>query len=95
MRNRGVAADDQPRSAIATQPTPTSPAPVYTVYMDPTTMDRLLAELTADELAAASEYLHLFIRSSTMPPNEADEWCRRIVAWRQFVGLSSAPTNPA
>ena len=58
---------------------------MYTVYMDALTMDRLLAELTADELAAASEYLHLFARSGSMRPSEADEWRRRMLAWGAFA----------
>ena len=42
-------------------------------------MDRLLAELTADELAEVPRYLYLFVRNG-MPPDEADEWRRRMVA---------------
>ena len=52
-------------------------------------MDRLLAELTADELAAASEYLHLFVRSRNMTADELAEWHRRIRGWQQFVLESS------
>ena len=62
--------------------------------MHPATMDQLLAELSADELAAVSEYLHLFVSSGTMPPGEADEWRYRIVAWQWFLSLSSAPSKP-
>ena len=56
--------------------------------MDAATMDALLAELSADELAAVSRYLYLFVCSGMMPPGEADEWRIRASAWTEFHGIS-------
>ncbi len=55
--------------------------------MNPTTIDAILADAPADELADMLRLVDVFVRGGSMSQDEADEWRRRISAWREFLEL--------
>ncbi|RLA52831.1 MAG: hypothetical protein DRQ65_06610 [Gammaproteobacteria bacterium] len=57
--------------------------------MDADRMNAILALLTPDEIEDALFFVEICERGGGTPPEEADEWRRRILAWRAFLRLES------
>lgn len=62
-------------------------------HMSPEVMNATLALLTPDEIGNTLRFFEICERGGT-PPEEADEWRRRILAWQAFVELDrDQPTS--
>ena len=47
-------------------------------------MDRVIAEMSSDDTAAALRLLKVLEECRQMSPTEADQWRRRITGWARF-----------
>ena len=64
----------------------------YTLAMD--AMNRVLAEMSPDDTAAALRLLKVLEECGQMNPTEAGEWRRRIVGWARFNAVETdTPPN--
>jgi hypothetical protein len=50
-------------------------------------MNTTLALLSPTEIEDALRFVEICERGGGTPPEEADEWRRRILAWQAFLGL--------
>jgi len=60
--------------------------------MDPTRIAGLVSRMTPPELRDALWFVDACERTGTMTAEDADEWRRRILARRAFLGLESVST---
>ena len=66
----------------------------YHQPMSPAKMNATLSLLTPDEIDDALRFVEICERGGGTPSVEADEWRRRILAWRGFLGLDSTTDTP-
>ena len=59
----------------------------YTFPMD--AIDRVIAEMSPDDTAAALRLLKVLEECRQMSPTEAEEWRRRITGWAGFNGVAA------
>ena len=85
LRKLGLA-----RSLPATRLSRTVPIPLYAPCMDGSRINRLLAEMTPDEI----ELIPRAVRAGWMDADEADEWRRHYHAWQAFFELNQELSNP-
>ena len=57
----------------------------YDHTMDAAKIDATLALMKPDEIEDALRFVDICERGGGTPPEEADEWRRRIVAWQRFL----------
>ena len=65
----------------------------YNYAMDPAKMNATLALMTPDEIKHALRFVEICELDGGTPPEEADEWRRRILAWQGFLGLEGRRDN--
>ena len=53
-------------------------------------MNATLALLTPDEIEDALRFVEICERGGGTPPEEADEWRRRILVWQAFLGFEGS-----
>ena len=61
--------------------------------MDPAKMERWLDELTPEEIRDGLWFVQVIARQDGYPPEQADEWRKRILARQRFLWLDGSTPN--